>query len=223
MLTAVCHSARFATADNGFADGRRNRGTFDAVTNGPFAIASMDGGGKGRTPPRLCSLASLRISYGGGFTCSTSVALGLVRDLCRGGCAACPHMSARFLASSVCPGYPRVLGNIDRTGVTDRRGCLPLVRRLTTANGGLPGDGGMFSGDGIASRRTVVPANIPPAKLASVRTGICSLVTGQFVDIFCPSYGFSAAAMLNRIVGRSKPGPRGVRFGIDNGRVLRPN
>lgn len=185
-------------------DHRRKRTLMRHVGGLPFAIASMIGGSKGRCTPHLFSLASLRMRYGGGFTCSTSRALGLVRSLCRGGIAACPHMSAAFLDSSVCPGYPGVLGKL--------HSCRLLATPLT--NIALPGSGGIFSDSGIASRRTVVPAKMPPRGLASVRHQIFSLVTHQFVTIFCPSYGVSAAAMVNRM---SK-----VRFGMANGRVLRP-
>lgn len=170
----------------------------------PFIIASITGGSKGRCTPHLFSLASLRIRYGGGFTCSTSRALGLVRSLCRGGIAACPHMSAAFLDSSVCPGYPGVLGKLGS--------CRMLAAPLTKTS--LPGSGGIFSDSGMASRRTVVPAKIRPRGLASVRHEMFSLVTHQFVTIFCPSYGISAAAIVKRISD--------VRFGMANGRVLRP-
>lgn len=170
-----------------------------------FAIASIAGGRKERTPLHLFSLASLRIRYGGGFTCSTSRALGVVRSLCRGGITACPHMSAACLDSSVCPGYPNVLGNL--------HSCRAFATPLAKAT--LLGSGGIFSGSGMASRRTVVPANRRPRGLASVRHHMFSLVTHHFVTMFCPSYGFTAAAMLNRM--------RDVRFGTANGRVLRPN
>lgn len=174
------------------------------IQRGRFAIASVSRGGKGRCTPHLFSLASLRIRYGGGFTFATSSALGLVRSLCRGGIAACPHISAAFLDSSVCPGIPGALGNLIS--------CVSLATSLLGT--GVQGSGHMFSGSGIASRRTVVPANMPTHGLASGRQGICSLIIHHFVTTFCPSYRVSAAAMLNGISGMS--------FGMANGRVLGP-
>lgn len=234
MLTALCQRAAFSTVVHG--DSRRLTRRRDSTGRGPggtggtrkgekvppvasltakrtlvrhvggipFAIARMTGGRNARTPPHLFSLASLRIRYGGGFTCSTSRALGLVRSLCRGGIAACPHMSAAFLDSSVCPGYSGVLTKLAPCAMF----ATPLTKR------GLVGSGGMFSGSGMASRRTVVPAKRPPMGLARVRGQMFSLMTHHFVTMFCPSYGFTAAAMVNRTSD--------VRFGTAKGRVLSP-
>lgn len=126
----------------------RTRRLEDEYRKDRTVIATMGRARGGMGTPGLCSLAALRERTGHVCKVATGRALSATRDLCRGGLVACPEASDRCLARSVRRATEGIIHRVCR-------GCR-LANPFSRPR--RPSIGGIVGGDGIASRRTVVPA-----------------------------------------------------------------
>lgn len=141
--------------------------------------ASLGGRGGATTPPGLFSLATLRQRTGHLCKFATGRALSCTRTLCRGQLLACPHASDGCVASSVRNDAGRLVANLYTT--------LPFVRNIGLRTSLTE----VYSGDGMASRRTVLPATrFIGANFSSLtrdRGGLVALIyTGLLYTITTP-------------------------------------
>lgn len=201
---------KYATSDHHVSRGSATRGLLTRYQGRVVSAVRGIAHGRGsRGPPLLCSLAALRHSTGHLLNCDTRRALGCIRDLCRGGLAACPHASDYCVASS----SRRVL-----TKLTSRlRRFLNVTTSATSST--IPQAQYAIGQSGIASRRTVLPAQdvlrTSLSTLPAKRQGILGLVVTQaLVTIDGPCHCLRAV-LAARYTNR--------RFATGNGRVLSRN
>ncbi len=132
-----------------------------------------------RRTPLLCSLATLRGSYGVRCSLATSGALSVTRALCRGGLISCPEANDHCVPGSIVGLIPTLLRGIVTVPQFER-----CKQAFSLSNLGAQD----ISTAGIASRRTLVIANIIPRKLSRTRTIICRVVTKEVLRTFSPHY-----------------------------------
>lgn len=144
-----------------------------------MAVAGIGQKGMFRRTPLLCSLATLRGSYGVRCSLPISGALTVARSLCRGGLISCPEANDECVPRSIVTRVPMLLRGV---------ATVPRFHRceedLSLSTLGAQD----ISTTGIASRRTLVVANVIPRKLSRTRSAICALVTNEVLRTFSPPY-----------------------------------